>query len=182
MLKLKLQYFGHLMWRTDSLEKTLMLGKIEGRRRRGSQGMKWSDGITNSMTWVWASSGRWWWTGKPGMLQSMGSQWVGHDWETEQRCHPAIITMRIWKSWYRTLLTCHVQEVTDFFLLRTVSWGVLSLLYFNCISCSVLFLFMPVSPPPSPSKLTVYLNKDCASFSIFFQILDKCLNVVNISF
>ena len=49
MLKLKLQYFGHLMWRADSSEKTLMLGKIEGRRRRGQQRMRWLDGITNSM-------------------------------------------------------------------------------------------------------------------------------------
>ena len=49
MPKLKLQYFGHLMWRTDSLEKTLMLGKIEGRRRRGRRRMRWLDGITNSM-------------------------------------------------------------------------------------------------------------------------------------
>ena len=49
MLKLKLQYFGHLMQRTDSLEKTLMLGKIEGRRRRGRQRMRWLDGITNLM-------------------------------------------------------------------------------------------------------------------------------------
>ena len=49
MLKLKFQYFGHLMQRTDSLEKTLMLGKIEGRRRRGRQRMRWWDGITNSM-------------------------------------------------------------------------------------------------------------------------------------
>ena len=49
MLKLKLQYFGHLMQRTDSLEKTLMLGKIEGRRRRGQQGMRWLNGITNLM-------------------------------------------------------------------------------------------------------------------------------------
>ena len=49
MLKLKLQYFGHLMRRTDSLEKTLMLGKIEGERRRGQQRMRWLDGITNSM-------------------------------------------------------------------------------------------------------------------------------------
>ena len=49
MLKLKLQYFGHLMWRADSFEKTLMLGKIEGRRRRGRQRMRWLDGITNSM-------------------------------------------------------------------------------------------------------------------------------------
>ena len=49
MLKLKFQYFGHLMRRADSFEKTLMLGKIEGRRRRGQQKMRWSDGITNSM-------------------------------------------------------------------------------------------------------------------------------------
>ena len=49
MLKLKLQYFGHLMQRTDSLEKTLMLGKIEGGRRRGQQGMRWLDGITDAM-------------------------------------------------------------------------------------------------------------------------------------
>ena len=49
MLKLKLQYFGHLMWRSDSLEKALMLGKIEGRRRRGLQRMRWLDGITNLM-------------------------------------------------------------------------------------------------------------------------------------
>ena len=80
-LKLKLQSFGHLMWRTDSLEKTLMLGKIEGRRRddRG-----WGlDGITDRWTWVWASSGSWWRTVKPGMLQSMGLQRVRHDWVTE---------------------------------------------------------------------------------------------------
>ena len=52
MLKLKLQYFGHLMRRADSLEKTLMLGKIEGRRRRGQQSMRWLDGITDSMDMV----------------------------------------------------------------------------------------------------------------------------------
>ena len=80
MLQLRLQYFGHLMQRADSLEKTLMLGKIEGMRRRGRQRMRWLGGITDSMdvmdvselhvlvmdreTWV---------------LQSMGSQRVGHD-------------------------------------------------------------------------------------------------------
>ena len=58
-LRLKFQSFGHLMWRTDSLEKTLMLGKIEG-RRRGLQRMRWLDGITNSWAWVWASSGSCW--------------------------------------------------------------------------------------------------------------------------
>ena len=62
-LKLKLWYFGHLMWRTDSLEKTLMLGKIEGRRIRGWQRMIWLDGIISWWTWNWAISRSWWWTG-----------------------------------------------------------------------------------------------------------------------
>ena len=75
--------FGHLMRRTDSLEKTLILGKIEGRRGRGQQRMRSLDGITDMITWIWVSSGSWWWTGKPGMLQSMGLQRVGHDWVTE---------------------------------------------------------------------------------------------------
>ena len=83
MLKLKLQYFGHLMGRTDSLEKTLMLGKIEGRRKRDDRGWDgWMPSQTQ-WTWVWASSGSWWWVGKPGVLQPMGSQTVGHDWTTE---------------------------------------------------------------------------------------------------
>ena len=83
MLKLKLQYFGHLMWRTDSLEKTLMLGKIEGRRKRGQQGWNgWMVSLT-WWTWVWINSGSWWWTGRPGMLQSMGLQRVRQEWATE---------------------------------------------------------------------------------------------------
>ena len=83
MLKLKLQYFGHLMWRVDSLEKTLMLGGIGGRRRRGRQRMRWLDGITDLMDMSLVNSGSWWWTGRPGVLQFMGSQRVGHDWATE---------------------------------------------------------------------------------------------------
>ena len=83
ILKLKLHYFGHLMWRVDSLEMTLMLGGIEGRRGRGWQRIKWLDGITDSMDWVWVNSGSWWWTGRPGVLWFMGLQSVGHDWATE---------------------------------------------------------------------------------------------------
>ena len=83
MQKLKLQYFGHLMWRVDSLEKTLMLGGIGGRRRGGRQRMRWLDGISDSMEWVWVNSGSWWWTRRPGVLRFMGSQRVGHDWATE---------------------------------------------------------------------------------------------------
>ena len=83
MLKLKLQYFGHLMQRTDSLKKTLMLGKMEGGRRSGQLRTRWLDGITDLMMWVCAGCGSWWWTGKPGMLQSMGSQRVGQDWVAE---------------------------------------------------------------------------------------------------
>ena len=71
-LMLKLQYFGYLMRRADSLEKALMLGKIEGRGRRGQQRMRWLDGIIDLMDMSWASSRSWWWTGKPGVLQSMG--------------------------------------------------------------------------------------------------------------
>ena len=61
--------------------KTLMLGKIEGRRRSGRQRMRWLDGVTDSVDiWVWVNSRSWWWTGRPGVLHSMGSQNVGHDW------------------------------------------------------------------------------------------------------
>ena len=83
MLKLKLQSFGHLVQRVDSLEKTLMLGRIRGRRRRGWQRMRWLDGITDSMDLSWVTSGSWWWTGRPGVLRFMGSQRVGHHWATE---------------------------------------------------------------------------------------------------
>ena len=95
MLKLKLQYFGHPMQRTDSLEKTLMLGKVEGRRRRGRQRMRW--------LWVWVDSDSWWWIGRPGVLQFMGSQRVRDDWVTKLN----------WLNW--VLLICFSLDLFQFF-------------------------------------------------------------------
>ena len=100
MLKLKLQYFVHLMWRTDSLENSLMLGKTEGRRRRGWDG--WMASMTQ-WTWVWVSLGRWWRTGKPDMLQFMGLQRIRHNWATEQQQNGYMkMTQTLFLLWRRS--------------------------------------------------------------------------------
>ena len=82
---MKLQYFGHLLRTANSLEKTLMLGKIEDRRRRGHQRMRWLHGNTNAMDMNLGKLLEMVRTGRPGVLQSMGLQRVGHDWVTEQQ-------------------------------------------------------------------------------------------------
>ena len=90
MLKLKLQYFGYLMWRTDLFEKTLMLGKIKAGGEGDDRGWDgWMASLTQ-WTWVWLNSGSWWQTGSLGMLQSMGSQRVEHDWANE-------LNWKLWK-------------------------------------------------------------------------------------
>ena len=100
MLKLKLQYFGHMMWRANLPEKALMLGNIKGRRRREWQRMRWLDGMTDSMTWVGAISGRQWRTGKPGMLQSMGykesdmTEWLNNNNKVTIRWQELVSTLK----------------------------------------------------------------------------------------
>ena len=79
ILELKLQYFGHLMQVADSLEKPLILGKIEDWRRRGRQRIRWLDVFLTQRTWIWVNSGSWWCTGRPCVLQSMVSQRVEHN-------------------------------------------------------------------------------------------------------
>ena len=112
MLKQKLQYFGQLMWRTDSFEKTLMLGKIEGRRRRDDRG--WDGWMASPVqwTWVWASSGIWWWTGKPGTKsQTWLSDWAELRWDWRSHWE-SVISDFYWKS-PQNLPECNSQEAPN---------------------------------------------------------------------
>ena len=138
MLKLKLQSFGHLMWTKDSgkgsfpglfgkdpfpglLEKTLMLRKTEG-RRRGWQRMKWLAASPTQWAWVWTISGRRWKTRKPGVLQFMGSQRVGHDSGSELN----------WKGWTRWLKVLYCDNSSVYYL-KLLRYMMLALLisWFN---------------------------------------------------
>ena len=105
-----------------------MLGKIEGQRRRGRQRMIWLDGITDS--WVWVNSGTWWWTGKPSVLQFMGSQRVGHNWVTELNSIHCLLASNI-----------AVEKSRN----HPKSWSFICDLYFIfLIACSISFSFQSV--------------------------------------
>ena len=83
MLKLKLQYFGHLMWRTDSFESPWCWERLKMGGEGDHRGWDGWMASRTQWTWVWVNSGSWWWTGRPGVLQSMGSQRVWHNWAAE---------------------------------------------------------------------------------------------------
>ena len=168
MLKLKLQYFGHLMRTADSFEKTLMLGKIECRRRRGRQRMRWLDGITNSMDINWVNSKSWWLTGRPGMLQFMGSQSRTQlsDW-TELRDHghySEITTISLFLSLspyfltgqkHHRLNTCHFVPQTSYRLITFTSHfyvKVYILQTFSVIGCSPHLSVMKLSAACYPDS------------------------------
>ena len=104
VLKLQLQSFGYLIWRADSLEKTLVVGKTEGRRRRGWQGMRCWIASPTLWTWVWVNSGGQWRTGKPDVIQSMGSQRVQHDLAAAQPQGPESLQ----KPWGETSWLFHL--------------------------------------------------------------------------
>ena len=123
MLKRKLQYFGHLMERADPLEKTLMLGKMEGRGRRKQQRMRWLDDITDSMDMsLSTNSGSWWWTRKPGVLQSMGSQRVRHKWANELTDGERMDRQNRIDSCKETLLSNRKEPTTQQYRWISTTW------------------------------------------------------------
>jgi len=108
MLRLKLQYFGHLRWSTDSLEMTLVWERLKAGGEGDDRGQDGWMASPIQWTWVWASSGRWWRTEKPGVLQSMRSQRAGNNWAAEQQQQ-----IKYWSNWsFHTLLAGNKNRTT----------------------------------------------------------------------
>ena len=146
MWKLKLQYFGPLMRRVDSLEKTLMLGGIGGRRRRGRQRMRWLDEITYLMDMSWVNSMSWWWTRRPGVLWFMGLQRVGHSRVTEL-------------NWTDHGILCHLKGLMKFNVIRVL------------VSCfSVGFPDTLIKHLSSSSLFTSFLNSKVLQDYVLFMV------------
>ena len=113
-LMLKLQYFGHLMRRADSFEKTMMLGRLKAEGEGDYRGWDGWMASPTQWTWVWVNSGSWWWTGRPGMLQSTGLQRVGHNWVTELDWTSLSLSF---PSWQREIPTSLWRAVVN------IKWG-----------------------------------------------------------
>ena len=137
MLKLKLQYFGHLMWRVNSLEKTLMLGGIGGRKRRGRQRMRWLDGSPTRWTWVWVNSRSWWWTGRPWHAAIHGvtksgtqlSDWT--DWLSPALSGMFFTSEPPGKLIHHRMLICDRQLISTSFLAFTGRQKLLKVKFYN---------------------------------------------------
>ena len=157
MLKLKHQYIDHLMQRTDSLEKPLMVGKIEGRRRTGWHKLRWLDGITKWMDMTLSKLRVWWWTGKPGMLQSMWSQRV---WHTEWLNWKLLKTSFWFKNYGKIIivelfpLCIEYSYLSSFSLLVMTIETILNIYYEHCWKLSSVSVCLFLKKIPQSTNYT----------------------------
>ena len=179
ILKLKLQYVGHLMWRADSFEKTLMLGGIEGRGEGDNRG--WDGWMPSPTQWtrVWENSRSWWWTGRPGRLQFMGLQsrtWL-RDWTELKEICDDFSLLKI-----KPRLVINVTKPATKYMKRKWNTTLGTVVSYSCIlsrlrcilpSCGqitvLIFFFL--------SHTTIYLKSENLSFEIYWgMIMDSTLH------